>query len=79
MSGTVVICAQLGQVHQRVLVAHRILDEERLVLFDRAAGAHRVIEVEPLVEVDAPVAVGPDAFADFLALLRDALHRVRVS
>ena len=59
---------------QRVLVAHRILDEVRLELFDAAAGAQRVVEVEPLVEVDAPVAVRPDTLANFPALLDDAAH-----
>ena len=54
---------QLGDVLQRVLVAHRILDEERVERLDRLADAQRVVEVEALVEVDAPVAVGSDALA----------------
>jgi hypothetical protein len=62
-----------------MLVANRVFDEERLVLFHRLAAAQRVVEIEPLMEVDAPVAVGTDAFARLSALLRDAPdHRSRV-
>ncbi len=64
---------QLRQVHEGVLVAHGILDEVGLVLLDPAARAQRVVEVEALVEVDAPVAVRADALAHFLALRDDAV------
>ena len=49
--------AQLGNVLERVFVAHRIFDEERIELLHDVADADGVVEVEALVEVDAPVAV----------------------
>ena len=51
--------AQLGDVLERVLVAHRVFYQEGLVLLDQLAAAQRVGEVEPLVEVDGEVAVLP--------------------
>src|SRR6266545_1006491 len=51
-----------------MLVAHRIFDEVRLVVFDQPARAHGIVVVEALMEVDAPVAVLADAFARFLAI-----------
>ncbi len=56
---------------RRVLVANRIFAEIRLVFLDETAGPERVGVIEALVEVDAPVAVGADAFASFLAILGD--------
>ena len=63
--------AQLREVLKRVLVADRIFNEEWLVLFDRPAQTHRVIQVEPLVKIDAPVSIRADAFTRFFALLSD--------
>ena len=70
VSGTRRHLPQLRDVLERVLVAHRVFDEVGLVLFDHPAGAEGVVQVEALVEVDAPVAVCADAFADLLAVLR---------
>ena len=36
--------------------------------------AHGVVEVEPLMQVDAPVAVGPHGLPDVAAVLLDAAH-----
>jgi len=44
-----------------MLVANRIFDEIGLVFFDELAGAHGVVVIETLVEVDTPVAVLADA------------------
>ena len=57
---------QLGNFLERLLVAHGIFDEERLVLFDQPAAAKRVGKIELLVEVDHPVTLA-DTFTDFLA------------
>ena len=65
---------QLRDVLERVLVTHRIFDEERLVLLDRPARAKRIIEVEALMEIDAPVPVGADSFAHVFAVLRHLPH-----
>ena len=66
--------AQLGDVRQRVLVAHGVLDEERVVGLDRLAAAQGVAKVEALMEVDAPVASGSDSLACLPAFLLDAPH-----
>ena len=62
---------QLRDVLKRVFVTHRILDEERLVLLDRPARAKRIVEVEALMEIDAPVPVRADSLAHVFAVLRD--------
>jgi hypothetical protein len=66
---------QLGDVLERMLVADRIFDEERIELLHHLAGAHRVVEVEALVQVDAPVAVRTHALAHGLAVLGDPPDR----
>ncbi len=73
-SGTVVIWRSFGMSWRNCSSRVGILDEVRFVLFDEAAAAQRVGVVEALVEVDAPVAVRADAFADFLAGGRDEPH-----
>ncbi len=70
---------ELGKVLQRVLVADRVFDEEGVVRFDSLAGTQRVVQLEALVKVDAPVAVRAHALAHVLAFLfHPAHHRARV-
>ncbi len=71
--------AQLRNIHQRVLVTHRVLDEERVERLHDLADPHGVVEVEALVQVDAPVAVGAHRVAYVAAVLFDAAdHRAGV-
>src|SRR6202167_6291540 len=57
-----------------VFIAHRVLDEVRLVLFNQLATAQRIRIVELLMQVEAPVAIGADALADLFARSRDLAH-----
>ena len=58
-----------GEILLEGLGADRVFDEERRQVFDEAASAHRLVEIEALVEVDAPIAVLADAFAGLDAIV----------
>ena len=78
-SGTVVRSRSFGNLRAELLFANRILDAERPVRLHQPADFHRLVEVELLVQVDHPVAVRADAFADLLDRLddlRDARPRI---
>ena len=60
---------QLRNLRAELLLTHRILDAERAVRLHQPADFDGFVEVELLVQVDHPVAVGTDAFPN----LRDGL------
>jgi hypothetical protein len=57
-----------------VLVANRVLDKKGIELLHRLAAPQRVVEVETLVQIDAPVAVRAHTVPDVAAILRDSSH-----
>jgi hypothetical protein len=50
---------QLRQLRPELLLAQRVLDDERAMRFQEAAHFDGLVEVELLMQVDHPVAVGP--------------------
>ena len=67
--------AQLA-VNARVFRAHQVLREVRLERLDERRQAHGVREIEARVEVERPIALGANAFTDFLALVESLPHRL---
>ena len=62
---------QLRDLRAELLLAHRILDDERPRRLHEPADFHGLVEIELLVQVDHPVAVRADAVADLLDRLDD--------
>ena len=62
---------QLRDLRAELLLANRVLDAERTGRLHEPADFHRLVEVELLVQIDHPVAVGTDAVADLLHRLDD--------
>ena len=62
---------QLRDLRPELLLANRVLDAERPRRLHEPADFHRFVEIELLVQIDHPVAVRPDAFADLLDRLDD--------
>ena len=71
------LLAEDRQVLVERLGADRVFHEERLDVLDHFARANGVAEVEPLVKIDAPVAVLADAFAGLLAVSSSLWTRSR--
>ncbi len=62
---------QLRDLGPELLFANRVFDAERPGRLHEPADFHRLVEVELLVQIDHPVAVGADALADLLHRLDD--------
>src|SRR5580658_248982 len=62
------------QVLLEGLGAHWVLDEKRRQALDELAAAYGFGKVEPLVEVDAEIAVLTHALTRFLAVLQDLVQ-----
>ena len=76
VSGTVVILRSFGRSISACWSSTGSSTKYGLELLDPAARAQRVVVVEALVEVDAPVAVRSDALPRLAALLDHAAHGV---
>ena len=62
---------QLRNLRAELLLTDRVLDDERAVRLQQPADFHRFVKIEFLVQVDHPVAVGPDAVAHLCRRLRN--------
>src|SRR4029079_3156935 len=62
---------QLRYLRSELFLANRVLDDERPRRFHETADLHGFVKIELLVEVDHPVAVRADSFADLLDRLDD--------
>src|SRR5205085_6094219 len=65
---------QLRDVLQESLGAHGIFDKIRREAFDQSASSYGVGQVEPLVEIDAPIASFADAVAGLRAVFQQLIH-----